>query len=101
MDVAVAAGNEVVVIHGWGREEQVAVESRLERVDIGQELRGLAIGNFVWDRDGRSEIAVRTRTDAVHIIAGKELNSRPFTKEEEAQRTRGTLLPRRAAMLNV
>jgi predicted outer membrane repeat protein len=101
MDVAIAAGSEVVVVHGWGRGEQVAADTRVERVDIGQELRGLAVGNFVWDRDGRSEIAVRTRNDTVQIIADKELDTRPFNQAEAARRTRGALLPQSATTLNV
>src|SRR6185369_14620800 len=34
-DVAVAAGSEVLVVHGWGRKEQVAPDSRVERVNVG------------------------------------------------------------------
>src|SRR5262249_23949841 len=37
----------------------------------------------------------------VHILAGKELDNRPFSKEEAAQRTRGSLLPQKAAMPDV
>ena len=57
MDVAVAAGSEVLVVHGWGRKEQVAQAMRAERITVGSDLRGLALGAFAWDRQGRSEIA--------------------------------------------
>ena len=53
-DVAVTDGDEVTVIHGWGRKEAVTPESRVEHVKVGGSLRGLAIGEFEWDRDGRS-----------------------------------------------
>ena len=51
MDVAVAAGSEILVVHGWGRKEQVAAASREERFNVGAGLRGLAVGEFAWDRD--------------------------------------------------
>src|SRR5690349_4743472 len=42
MDVAVADGDEVTVVHGWGRKEQVTPESRVEHVKVAAGLRGLA-----------------------------------------------------------
>ena len=50
MDVAVAAGNEVVVVHGWSRKEQVSAAAREERIPVASGLRGLALGEFAWDR---------------------------------------------------
>src|SRR5215216_3164166 len=41
MDVAATAGGEIVVIHGWGRKEQVTTASREERISVGGSLRGL------------------------------------------------------------
>ena len=79
MDVAVAAGSEVLVVHGWGRKEQVAAASREERIPVASGLRGLAVGEFAWDRQGRSEIAALSADGMVHIVQNAKLDSRPFS----------------------
>ncbi|MFZ0063084.1 MAG: hypothetical protein WAL47_13720, partial [Pyrinomonadaceae bacterium] len=93
-DVAVAAGSEILIVHGWGRKEQVVAESRGERVNVGSGLRGLALGHFAWDREGRSEIAALTQDGTVHIVESGKLDTRPFSETEAAQRTRGKLIPK-------
>ena len=100
-DVAVAAGSEVLVVHGWGRNEQVAPESRVERVNVGPGVRGLALGEFTWDRQGRSEIAALTSDGTVHIVENGKLDTRPFNDAEAAQRTRGNLRPQRGSKQDV
>src|SRR5215213_834956 len=75
LDVAVAAGSEVVVVHGWGRKEQVATASREERIPVASGLRGLALGEFAWDRQGRTEIAALSTDGKVHIV--KRANLEP------------------------
>jgi Bacterial Ig-like domain (group 3)/PKD domain/Calx-beta domain len=93
-DVAVAAGSEVLIVHGWGRKEQVAVGSRVERVNVAAGVRGLALGEFAWDRHGRSEIAALTYDGTVHIVQHGKLDTRPFNEAEAAQRTRGRSMPK-------
>jgi hypothetical protein len=100
-DVAVAAGSEVLVVHGWGRKEQVATESRVERVSVGPGLRGLALGQFTWDREGRSEIAALTSDGTVHVVERENLDTRPFSEAEAAQRTRGNLKPQKITKVDV
>src|SRR6185295_562499 len=91
MDVAVADGSEILVVHGWGRKEKLAAESHVERVALGTGLRGLAVGEFEWDREGRSEIAALSDDGTVHIVHNAKLDTRPFSEAEAAQRTRGKL----------
>jgi hypothetical protein len=93
MDVAVAAGSEVVVVHGWGRKEQVAPASRAERISVGGGLRGLAVGEFAWDRQGRTEIAALSDDGSVQIVQHAKLDTRPFSDAEAAERTRGKFRP--------
>jgi hypothetical protein len=71
-DVAVASGSEVLVVHGWGRKESPATESRVERFGVGAGVRGLALGQFTWDRQGRSEIAALSYDGTVHISLSTE-----------------------------
>ncbi len=101
MDVAAAAGSEVLVVHGWGRKEQVAAESRVERVKVGPGVRGLALGQFTWDRQGRSEIAALTYDGTVHVVENGKLDTRPFSEAEAAQRTRGNLRAQRTTKVDV
>ena len=91
MDVAVTAGSEVLVVHGWGRKEQVVPAAREERIPVASGLRGLALGEFTWDRQGRSEIAALSADGTVHIVQNANLDSRPFSGTETVQRTRGNL----------
>ena len=65
MDVAVATGSDVLVVHGWSRAEQVDPATRVEHIAVGTAVRGLAVGQFTWDRAGRSEIAALTADGAV------------------------------------
>jgi hypothetical protein len=89
MDVAVAAGSDVFVVHGWGRNEPVSAASRIERINLGSSLHGLALGEFTWDRQGRSEIAALAADGTVRIIENTAIDTRPFTVAEAARRTRG------------
>jgi len=91
MDVVVASGSEVLVVHGWGRTEQVDPASRVEHIAAGSSVRGLAIGAFAWNRAGRSAIAALTTEGTVHILRGADLDTRPFTAAEAATRTRASL----------
>src|SRR6185503_7835763 len=97
-DVAVATGSEVMLVHGWGRKEAVAPESRVERVNVGPGVRGLALGEFSWDREGRTEIAALTYDGTVHIVENGKADKRPFTEAEAAQRTRGNLYQKSTTM---
>src|SRR5688572_11520021 len=101
LDVAVAAGSEVPVVHGWSCKEQVAGELRVGRLNGGPGVRGLALGQFVWDRQGRSEIAALTYDGTVHIVEHGKLDTRPFSEAEADQRTRGKLRPQRITKQDV
>ena len=101
MDVATAAGNEVVVVHGWGRKEEVAAASREERIPVSSGLRGLALGEFSWDRQGRTEIAALSADGKVHIVQSAKLDSRPFSGAEAVQRTRGNVRAQERISLDI
>src|SRR4051812_32321981 len=57
MDAIVGTGDGVLVIHGWGRKESPELSSRVERVSAESDVRGLSLGHYLWDREGRLEIA--------------------------------------------
>ena len=90
MDVVVGSGSEVLIVHGWGRKESPAPNSHLERITTASEIRGLAVGNFSWDRQGREEIAVLASDGSMQVLQGKGANITPFSEEElAARRARG------------
>ncbi len=90
-DVAIAARNEIDIVHGWGRKSSVALSTRLQRIEIGSNLRGLALGEFTWDRDGRTEMAALTDDGIVQIVQQQRLDTREFTDVEKSKRTRSTV----------
>ncbi|HKB65147.1 MAG TPA: DUF4214 domain-containing protein [Pyrinomonadaceae bacterium] len=88
LDVAVAAGNKIEIIHGWGLKNFADAQSRVETIDVPNTLRGLALGNFIWDRDNRTEIAAQSAEGTVSILQPGTLDRRPFSPEEVAVRVR-------------
>jgi Domain of unknown function (DUF4214) len=84
-DIVAAAGNEVIVIHGWGVKGFVEINSRIERIPANHTL-GIALGNFVWDREARNEIAALSSDGSVHIIERETLDPRPFSEQDLAER---------------
>jgi uncharacterized repeat protein (TIGR01451 family) len=92
LDVAAASDHELLIVHGWSRGQREKAETRVERVAVGPGVIGLAIGEFVWDRAGRKEIATLSGDGSVQIVRGADLDQQPFTTAELATRTRGTWL---------
>jgi Domain of unknown function (DUF4214) len=85
MDVAVAAGSEVNIIHGWGRKAEVNLQSRVERISLNNNARDLAVGFFIWNRAGSNQIAVLSDGGTVNVLDQTESDTRPFTAEETAR----------------
>lgn len=91
-DLVVAAGSEIQIIYGWGRKESPNLESRVEHIAAGADVRGLSLGHYIWDRAARLEIAALAGDGTLQIIASDELNTQRFSEAEMATRTRGNLL---------
>ena len=79
MDLAVAAGGRLDIVHGWGRKDSPALESRIERLGSVSGVRGISIGYFLRDRDGRNEIAAAFSDGAVRMLIPDGLDTRPPT----------------------
>jgi predicted outer membrane repeat protein len=91
MDVAVAAGSEVDIIHGWGRKQEVELQSRVERISVNNNARDLAVGFFIWNRAGSNQIAVLSDSGTVNVLDQAGSDTRPFTAEETARFRRARL----------
>ncbi|MGA8213798.1 MAG: Ig-like domain repeat protein [Candidatus Sulfotelmatobacter sp.] len=85
-DIAVGAGTTVVMIYA-----PLGAHSQTETVNISYEVHALALGDFIWDRDGRTEVAILARDGSIQILQHGTLDTRPLTTAD----ARG----RRAAMM--
>jgi hypothetical protein len=98
LDLAVAAGNDVVIIHGVGEPtpgsgsavnpRSAIRNSQLERISFPYFIASVATGDFIPDRDYRMELALLSDDGSVHIMARGRLDTRPVTPEEGLERRR-------------
>jgi hypothetical protein len=73
MDLAVAAGRELIVVHGRDRESRIENRGwpRVKHYSFPFTISSLALGDFVWDQEYRTEIALLSDDGAVHLIENR------------------------------
>ena len=76
-DVAVGAGSNVVMVYS-----ALTANAQTETVTVPFQVQGLALGDFIWDRDGRTEISVLADDGSIHILQHGTLNTAPLTAAE-------------------
>lgn len=101
MGLSVATGSEINVVHGWGRKQLPQLESRVERIDTGMNVRGLASGFFMWSREGSKQLAALGDDGAIRIFGRGESNTQPLTDEENTARARLRLQPKDTTKIDV
>ncbi|HZS47893.1 MAG TPA: hypothetical protein VFC63_22680 [Blastocatellia bacterium] len=86
LDLAVAAGSEVVILHGQDRVpgKPLDLSSRAEEINVGFSIRSLTLGSFVWNRDNHRSMAALGDDGAVHLLQRSDLDTRPFSPDEAA-----------------
>ncbi len=84
LDLAVAAGDEVIILHGQDQTVNKGFGSRAEHINVGFNVRSLALGSFIWNRDNKRSMALLTEDGTVHLLQRSDLDTRPFTAEEAA-----------------
>ena len=67
-DIAVAVGDEIDIIHGWSRKQEVDTQRRVERISLGYRARDLTVGFFIWNRQINYQIAALSDDGTVHIL---------------------------------
>src|ERR1700722_17826274 len=77
MDVAVGAGSNIVLVYG-----ALTSNAQTETVTVPFKVQGLTLGDFIWDRDGRTEISVLADDGSIHILQHGTLNTAPWTAAE-------------------
>jgi predicted outer membrane repeat protein len=106
-DLAIAAGNNVAIIHGRDLAGTADPRARVELINTAAPARTLVVGEFISDREGRAEIALLSTDGSVHLFQRGALDTRPFTPEEIMQRAaklrvkkdENLAQPRRAAIV--
>jgi CSLREA domain-containing protein len=78
LDIAVAAGSELILIHGRDRKLSLDRARRdfvepafVDRHSMGSTITGLAFGNFFLDASGQRELAVYSNSGRVEILQGE------------------------------
>jgi hypothetical protein len=101
MGLAIATGSEINVIHGWGRKQSPQLESRVEKLDTGMNVRGLASGFFIWSREGSNQLAALGDDGTIRIFGRGKLNTQPLTDQELTARARLRLQPKDTTIIDV
>ena len=95
MDVAVGADSHIAIVYNALKENP-----QTETVDLSFNVKGLTAGSFIWDRDGRSEIAVLAEDGSIHILQHGSLDTRPLTAADASGRRAALREQRKQERLN-
>ena len=74
VDIAVGAGKNIALIYNV-----LSAKPQTETVTVPFRVMGLALGDFIWDQDGRTEISVLADDGSVQILQHGVLNTAPLT----------------------
>ncbi len=80
-DVAVSAGANLMMVYS-----ALSKQPQTEIVSVPFQVRALALGDFIWDRAGRTEISVLADDGTMHILQHGTLDTRPLTAADSAGR---------------
>jgi len=94
-DVAVGAGSNIVLIYN-----ALAASPQTETVTVPFNVMGLAIGDFIWDHDGRQEISALADDGSIQILQHGILNTAPLTAADLPGRRAATMAKMKAAKAN-
>jgi len=94
-DIAVGAGSNIVVVYN-----ALTASPLTETVTVPFNVMGLAIGDFIWDRDGRQEISALADDGSIQILQHGALNTAPLTAAELPGRRAAMMAKMKAAKAN-
>ncbi len=78
-DIVVAAGSQLAIVKapaGPGEANQI------ERVDLPFTASAVQVGQFIFDRENKREIAALSTDGAIHILTNGKLDRRPYSQAE-------------------
>lgn len=82
MDIVAAAGNKVAIIHGSYPDNQSDKAAQVEVLNQDADVVAVRVGNFIWDRENRPEIALLDSGGTVHILERGNIDTRMFSDAE-------------------
>jgi hypothetical protein len=82
LDLAIANGNEVNIVHGWGRKVDVLPLKQIERIPLGYTTKSIAVDNFTWDRQATREIAVLAGDGSIRLLENSRSDKRALTEAD-------------------
>jgi hypothetical protein len=80
-DLAVGAGANIAIFYN-----ALSANPQTETVTVPFQVKGLALGDFIWDRDARTEISVLADDGSIHILQHGILNTAPITAADVPNR---------------
>jgi hypothetical protein len=90
LDLAVGAGSHIVMIYS-----ALTANPQTETVTVPFQVKALVLGNFIWDRDGSTEISVLAGDGSIQILQHGTLNTAPLTRAEIPGRRAAIMAQRR------
>lgn len=87
-DLAIVAGGQLFISHGDDallRRDGGYLDpraGRIEAVNLPFAVNNLTLGEFVWDREARTEIAATSADGAIRVLTRGTLDTRRFTESE-------------------
>jgi hypothetical protein len=94
-DLAIGADNDLVVIHGRNPAQDSSAKNWVEQTECSFAIRGIAAGDFLFDRESKTKLAILSDDGTVHLMTPGVLDTRPYTAEELAIRHRERVKYRR------
>jgi hypothetical protein len=92
-DVAAAAGNSVFFVY-----EATSADAQTETASLTFAAQALTLGNFIWDKNNRTEVAVLASDGNIHILQHGTLDTSPLTAADLQSRSKANYKER--ALLN-
>ena len=84
LDLAVAAGQQVLIIPGVSEAEWFGGSaSAMEQIAFPAAVTAVSVGQFIWDREGRDEVAALSADGTISIAAHRNLDKRQYSSQEE------------------
>ncbi|HXB20063.1 MAG TPA: hypothetical protein VNV88_01720, partial [Candidatus Solibacter sp.] len=84
-DAAVVADGDLFILSSTSSSSSSSASSssmQLERVTLPITAAAVALGSFVYDREGRMQMALLSPDGSVHLVVRSGIDSRPLTPQE-------------------
>ena len=81
-DIAILAADKALILHGFSQYAGTSNSNRLETLSFDFPVQALALGDFIWDRENSTELALLKADGSVQFAARGTLNTTEFSVAE-------------------